>query len=281
MSTTVSLVGAGPGDPELLTLRALDRLRRADLILYDALLSATLLELAPRARRLYVGKRAGRHSMAQRTIARLMIRAARRGERVVRLKGGDPFVLGRGGEEMEALWAAGVPCEVVPGVTSAIAAPASVGIPLTHRDMASGFVVVSGHSVETARHVLDGIAPHSVTVVVLMGLARRAELVRVLRRSGWAASTPAAIVLGATTSAETSWIGSLADLPKADLAQLAPGAPGTLVIGEVVKLARRVQPARADNADLTRYTASMAVNDVGHALALRVDDRDPKQGGIR
>src|SRR6185312_8048039 len=129
----VSLVGAGPGDPELLTVRAVDRLRRADLVLYDALVEEEVMTLAPQAKRFYVGKRAGRHSIDQDGIHKLMVRAAQRGERVVRLKCGDPFVLGRGGEEALALEQAGVAYEVVPGLSSAIAAPALAGIPVTHR----------------------------------------------------------------------------------------------------------------------------------------------------
>ncbi|HET9314120.1 MAG TPA: uroporphyrinogen-III C-methyltransferase, partial [Vicinamibacteria bacterium] len=143
MSGFVWLVGAGPGDPDLLTRRAARVLGEADLVLYDALVSQAALELAPRAQRFPVGKRAGRPSVDQETIHRLMITAARRGRRVVRLKGGDPFVCGRGGEEALALRAAGVPFEVVPGISSAVAAPAAAGIPVTHRGLASAFVVVA------------------------------------------------------------------------------------------------------------------------------------------
>ena len=140
----VSLVGAGPGDPDLLTQKAVRRLAEADLVLFDALVSLAALDLAPQAQRFFVGKRARRKAIRQETIHHLMIRAARRGKRVVRLKCGDSFVLGRGAEEALALRAAGVPFEVVPGVTSAIAAPALAGIPVTHRGLASGFAVVSG-----------------------------------------------------------------------------------------------------------------------------------------
>ena len=140
----VSLVGAGPGDPGLLTRRAVQRLRHADLVLYDALVSREVLKIARRAQCFCVGKRAGRKAMRQETIHQLMIRAVRRGKRVVRLKGGDPFVLGRGGEEALALRAAGVAFEVVPGVTTAVAAPGLAGIPVTHRGLASAFLVVSG-----------------------------------------------------------------------------------------------------------------------------------------
>jgi uroporphyrin-III C-methyltransferase/precorrin-2 dehydrogenase/sirohydrochlorin ferrochelatase len=249
----VSIVGAGPGDPELLTVRAVDRLQRADLILYDALLSQTLLQLAPRARRLYVGKRAGRKSIAQATIERLLIRAARRGERVVRLKGGDPFVLGRGGEEALALAAAGVPFEVVPGISSSIAAASSAGIPVTHRGLTTGFVVVSGHSEQAYRDVLEGVRPSSATLVVLMGLRQRAALTELLLARGWPADTPTALILGATTGDAASWKGSLAELPQVDPQTLAADAPGTIVIGDVVRLAQALQqdrgPERANESD--------------------------------
>src|SRR5689334_22820862 len=141
----VSLVGAGPGDPELLTRKALYRLRRADLVLYDALVDERVVALARRAQRFFVGKRAGRHALSQQEIHAVMIRGAKRGRRVVRLKGGDPLVFGRGGEEAQALQLAGVPFEIVPGVTSAIAAPSAAGIPVTHRGVSAAFLVVSGH----------------------------------------------------------------------------------------------------------------------------------------
>ena len=143
MTGHVVIVGAGPGDPELLTVRAVRELEQAELVLYDALVSPEVLALAPNAQRFSVGKRAFRPSMRQETIHALMIRAARRGKRVVRLKGGDPFVFGRGGEEAEALSAAGIPFEIVPGVTTAVAVPAYAGIPLTHRDLASSFTVLT------------------------------------------------------------------------------------------------------------------------------------------
>src|SRR5215203_1588662 len=149
MTGRVSLVGAGPGDPELLTLKAVARLAEADLVLYDALLDMETLKFATHARRFFVGKRAGRAAIRQDAINRLMIREARRGQRIVRLKGGDPFVFGRGGEEALALAAAGVAFEVIPGVTSAVAAPAYAGVPVTHRRLASSFAVVTGHEDDT------------------------------------------------------------------------------------------------------------------------------------
>ena len=145
-------------------------------MLYDALIDDRILRYARRAQRFFVGKRAGRHAMAQSAIHALMIRAARRGRRVVRLKGGDPFVFGRGGEEALALQHAGVPYDVVPGVTSAIAAPASAGIPVTHRGVASAFLVVSGHEEEAFASAIAQLQPNGVTVVVLMGLGRSAAI---------------------------------------------------------------------------------------------------------
>src|SRR5512138_3832776 len=142
----VSLVGAGPGDPDLWTVRAARLVREADLVLYDALVDAVALRGLTDAPCFHVGKRAGRTSVKQETIHKLMVRAARHGKHVVRLKGGDPFVFGRGAEEAIALAEAGIPCEVVPGVTTAVAAAELVGIPVTHRGVASGFVVLAGHT---------------------------------------------------------------------------------------------------------------------------------------
>jgi len=222
MTGFVSLVGAGPGDPELLTLRALRRLRDADLVLNDALVQTDLLELAPKAQRFYVGKRAGRHSIDQDGIHRLLIRAAKRGQRVVRLKCGDPFVLGRGGEEALALEGAGIAYEIVPGVSSALAAPALAGIPVTHRGLASGFAVVSGHAEVAYTPILDGITPGSLTLVVLMGIRTRGAIAGRLIARGWAASTPAAIVYGASHPGSESWFGTLATLGEAPFATELP-----------------------------------------------------------
>ena len=234
MSGLVSLVGAGPGDPELLTVRALKRLREAHLVLNDALVPADLLALAPTAQRFYVGKRAGRHSIDQEGIHRLMIRAAQRGQRVVRLKCGDPFVLGRGGEEALALEAAGVAYEVVPGLSSAIAAPALAGIPVTHRGLASGFAVISGHAETAYAPILDGIAPGALTIVVLMGVKTRGAIAARLIAKGWVPSTPAAIIHGASQTDGFTWIGDLATIGDASFAT---ELPAVLVIGSVVSLA--------------------------------------------
>src|SRR5262245_47111099 len=234
MTGFVSLVGAGPGDPELLTLKAARRLAEADLVLYDALVSPEILELAGRAHRFPVGKRAGRASMEQDAIHRLMIRGAGRGKRVVRLKCGDPFVLGRGGEEALALLEAGVAFEVIPGLTAAVTAPALSGIPVTHRGLASGFVVVSGHADAAYRPILESLAPNAVTIVVLMGLASRRALSRLLISRGWNAGTPTAICLAAGTAHADTWIGTLDGLATAPV--VATEAPGTIVIGDVVSV---------------------------------------------
>ncbi len=243
----VSIVGAGPGDPALLTQKAVDRLRRADVVFYDALVPPAILALAPRAQRWPVGKRAGRHSVSQARLHQWLIAAARRGQRVVRLKGGDPFVLGRGGEEALALRMAGVPFEVVPGVTAAVAAPAAAGIPVTHRGLASGFLVVSGHDEAVFGPLVAAVPPASVTLVVLMGLRTRAALAARLVACGWNPRTPAAVVFDASTPRQQVWIGTLATLGRA-LPGPAPAAAGTIVIGPVVALARVI--AGASGAEL-------------------------------
>jgi uroporphyrin-III C-methyltransferase len=229
----VSLVGAGPGDPGLLTRRAIARLRAADLVLYDALIDDRILRYARRAQRFFVGKRAGRHAMAQSAIQTLMLRAARRGRRVVRLKGGDPFVFGRGGEEALALQHAGVPYDVVPGVSSAIAAPASAGIPVTHRGVASAFLVVSGHEEEAFASAIAQLQPNRVTVVVLMGLGRSAAIASRLIDRGWSRGTPAAIIVDGTMPQQQVWRGTL-DRLAADAVEIDGCGAGTIVIGDVV-----------------------------------------------
>nr|HEX4319064.1 uroporphyrinogen-III C-methyltransferase [Kofleriaceae bacterium] len=238
----VSLVGAGPGDPELLTVRAVARLRDADLVLYDALAPEQLLALAPRARRFYVGKRAGRHSITQDGIHGLMIRAARRGLRVVRLKCGDPFVLGRGGEEALALAAANIAYEVVPGLSSAIAAPALAGIPVTHRGVAPGFAVVSGHAEAAYAPIVDSLAPGAATLVVLMGLRARAAIASRLIARGWSPDTPAAILQESSQPTEQRWLGTLATLADAPLSL---DQAGIVVVGEVVRFASAAVSASA------------------------------------
>jgi uroporphyrin-III C-methyltransferase/precorrin-2 dehydrogenase/sirohydrochlorin ferrochelatase len=229
----VALVGAGPGDPELWTQRAVRYLDRADLVLYDALVDAGALRRFTDGQCFCVGKRAGRESVRQETIHRLMIRAARRGKRVVRLKGGDPFVFGRGAEEALALAMAGIPFEVVPGVSSAIAAPELAGIPVTHRGSASGFLVLSGHAADAFENGLKAVQPNAVSLVVLMGIGSRQALAEQLVARGWTAATPAAIICGASTAEEWIWTGTLAAL---GASEPPAGVAGVIVIGEVVSV---------------------------------------------
>jgi len=238
----VSLVGAGPGDFELWTIRALKRVEEADLVLYDALVDADALRRVTHAQCFCVGKRAGRASVKQETINRLMIRAAREGKRVVRLKGGDPFVFGRGGEETLALAHAGIPVEVVPGVTAAVSAPELAGIPVTHRGMASGFLVLTGQTGEGLNQALASVRPSGLTVVVMMGLAARDEMAHQFIGHGWSPETRAAIVCGASTSEEWVWTGPLAGLSEASPPD---GVAGVLVIGEVVSIGEALAAARA------------------------------------
>lgn len=253
----VSLVGAGPGDPDLLTLKAARRLRKADLVLYDALVSQEVLCLAAGAQRVLVGRRARKAGLTQDAVNRLMIRHARGGKHVVRLKAGDPFVLGRGGEEALALWAASVPFEIVPGVTAAVAAPALAGIPVTHRGLASGFAVVSGHAESAYRPILETIKPGSLTLVILMGLLSRQTLAHLLLERGWARETPAAILLAASCRQSSTWIGTLDELAQASV-ERSSDAPGTIVVGQVVSLASVIGLGLGENSNVEKREASRA-----------------------
>jgi uroporphyrin-III C-methyltransferase/precorrin-2 dehydrogenase/sirohydrochlorin ferrochelatase len=229
----VSLVGAGPGDPELLTRLASRRLAEADLVLYDALVSPAAVSLATRAQKILVGRRKGSETVGQEAINRTLVRAARRGRRVVRLKGGDPFVFGRGGEEALALADAGIHFEIVPGVSSALAAPALASIPVTHRGVSSAFLVTSGHDPDRFATLASDIAPGSVTLIVLMGTSQREHIMRALLDAGWSRFTPAAIIWNASQPTTSIWTDRLERLgavrPHGD-------GPGTIVIGNVVAL---------------------------------------------
>jgi uroporphyrin-III C-methyltransferase/precorrin-2 dehydrogenase/sirohydrochlorin ferrochelatase len=232
----VSLVGAGPGHPDYLTQKAVRRLREADLVLYDALVDPAVLALAERAEWVDVGKRAGRLQTSQAAIQQLLIEAGAKGRRVVRLKGGDPFVFGRGGEEALALQEAGIPFEIVPGVSSAIAAPALAGIPVTHRGVASAFVVVTTADKAVSTAVIEALPPGLVTVIAMMSMGSRASLAAQLLDRGWPADTPAALLLGAATPRQWTWRGALGALAACEPPAESAGAPGTIVVGAVASL---------------------------------------------
>jgi uroporphyrin-III C-methyltransferase len=230
---TVALVGAGPGDPGLLTLRGAELLRAAEVVVYDRLIATELLDLAPAgAERIDVGKGPGQSGL-QADINALLVDRGRSGRRVVRLKGGDPFVFGRGGEEAEALRRAGVEVEVVPGVTSAFAAPAAAGIPVTHRTVSTSVTVVTGHAGDPALPGVDWdlLARLEGTLVVLMGMAARDAIAGRLIAAGRDAATPVAVVHWGTTDRQEVVRTTLSGLPAVDLP-----APSAIVIGAVAGL---------------------------------------------
>ncbi len=238
----VWLVGAGPGDPELLTLKAHRILQAAQVLVYDRLISPAILDLVPAtARRLYVGKRKSNHSVPQADLNDLLTALAKEGLTVVRLKGGDPFVFGRGGEEMLACRAAGVPCEVVPGVSAALAASASAGAPLTHRGLAQAVTFVTGHAAPDegggfGEPDLDwaSLARANHTVVVYMGLSTAEVISARLIAAGRAPTTPVLVVENASQPSERRALATLASLPQAAKAF---DAPSILIIGETAALA--------------------------------------------
>jgi uroporphyrin-III C-methyltransferase len=233
---TVYLVGAGPGAPELITVRGLELIRTADVLVYDRLVSPALIaEAPPSAHRIFAGKATGYHSLPQEEINALLVEHARGGRNVVRLKGGDPFVFGRGGEEAEALADAGVPHEVVPGVSAAIAVPAYAGIPLTHRRLSSSFAVVTGHEAckPGAKVSWTRLATAVDTLVVLMGLTNLPRIAAALIAHGRTAETPAAVIGSGTTEQQRVVVGTLDDIAE-KAKSVSP--PAVIVVGEVVGL---------------------------------------------
>lgn len=237
----VALVGAGPGDPELLTLRAARLIREADVLVIDHLVGEGVLALArPGTERIYVGKESGHHTLPQEDINVLLVRLAREGRRVARLKGGDPYIFGRGGEEVEELVAAGIPFEVVPGITAACGVAAYAGIPLTHRDHAQSVVFATGHR-RHGESALDWTAlarPHQ-TAVIYMGVGQLAAHCAALIAHGRGADTPAALIENATTPRQRVLVSTLASLPERALeAGIKP--PALLIIGEVVGMAGKL-----------------------------------------
>jgi uroporphyrin-III C-methyltransferase len=238
----VWLVGAGPGDPELLTIKALKILQKADVVVHDGLVSDEILDLSPAAaRRISVAKRKSRHSYSQDEINRMLVAFALEGLTVVRLKGGDPFIFGRGGEELEACRAAGVACHIVPGITSALAAGANAGAPLTHRGSAQAVTFVTGHAREGREPDLDwaSLARPNQTVVIYMGLSQAAPIAARLMAAGRSAATPALIVENASRGDERRIVTTLSGL--ADAASALSG-PALLIVGEAMALAQASDP---------------------------------------
>ena len=235
----VYLVGAGPGDPELITLKGKRCLEAADVILFDELANHELLEFTDaKAELIYVGKKPGKHCADQREIEALLIRHARLGRTVVRLKGGDPFVFGRGGEEALALHAAGIAFEVVPGISSAIAAPAYAGIPLTHRAQASSFAVVTGHRVAGVDYDVNwhDLVRGVDTLVILMGLENIKAIMNALLVGGCAPERPVALIQSGTKHEQRTLVGTVMTI--AELAERCRlKSPATIVVGTVVELA--------------------------------------------
>ena len=251
----VALVGAGPGDPGLMTVRGLALLRAADAVVYDRLVTSALLDEAPStAERVYVGKRAGAHEVSQPEINAILVALARRGLRVVRLKGGDPFVFGRGGEEAAALAAAGIACEVVPGVSAALAAPAAAGIPVTHRGVAASLAVITGHEDPAkGQPTVDwgALAGAVDTLVVLMGTESLPSIARALIARGRPGDTPVALIHRGTTPEQVtllSTLDALAALP----GPVPPPPPVTAVIGDVVALRGPLGLARPEGEAVAR-----------------------------
>lgn len=240
-SGTVYLVGAGPGDPELLTVRAAKLLARADAVVYDHLVSTGILDLVRGdAELIYVGKQESLHTLPQQDINTLLVRLAQQGKNVVRLKGGDPFIFGRGGEEAEVLVAAGISFEIVPGITSASGASAYAGIPLTHRDYAQTCVITTGHLKDGSLHLAwDNLVQPRQTVVIYMGLGALAEISRQLIAHGQYASMPVAVIENGTTSHQRVQVGTLGDI--AGMVKAAGfKSPCLIIVGEVVTLREKL-----------------------------------------
>lgn len=237
----VTLVGAGPGDPELITLKAILAINKADVVLYDALIDKSLLNHAPdKAIKIFVGKRVGKHSCPQEETNRLCVEYALKYGHVVRLKGGDPFVFGRGSEEIDYIEAFGIPTEVVPGISSAVAVPASIGIPVTKRGVSESFWVITATTSygELSRDIVIA-AQSTATVVILMGTKKLPEIVKAYKETG-KADIPVAIIQNGTTKEEQFIAGTIQDITSKAL-QAGIAAPAIIVVGEVVKESYRLK----------------------------------------
>jgi uroporphyrin-III C-methyltransferase len=238
-SGTVYIVGAGPGDPELISLKGVKCLQKADVVIYDRLVNGDLLSYAPTwAELISMGKEPEGRQAVQQEVNSLMVECAAQGKTVVRLKGGDPFIFGRGGEECQMLAAAGIPFEVIPGISSAIAVPAYAGIPLTYRKMAQSFTVITGHTCGDQPCGIDWEdLPRSGTLVILMGIQNLAHIALRLVECGRADSTPVAVIQWGTTDAQAVVVGTLADISEQSVG-IRP--PAVIVVGEVVDLHQQI-----------------------------------------
>lgn len=234
-SGIITLIGAGPGDPDLITVAGLNVLKKAEIVFYDALIGEELLKnCSKKCQKIFVGKRAGKHSYAQTEINQQLFLAAKKFKRIVRLKGGDPFVFGRGYEEIQFLAKRGVQTKIIPGVTSAFAVPTLAGIPVTHREVASGVTVITGHPTKGGRLSLQKYTKAE-TLIILMGLTNLAQIGQKLIKSGRGKSTPVAVIANGSLPTQIVVTGTLEDIAKkAQEAKLKP--PAVIVIGKVVNL---------------------------------------------
>ncbi|MFQ6085616.1 MAG: uroporphyrinogen-III C-methyltransferase [Candidatus Bathyarchaeia archaeon] len=279
MKAKVYLVGAGPGDPALLSLKALETLKKANVVLYDRLVSNDVLKVAPSsAKKIFVGKEKGKHAMTQEEINKLLVREAESGKIVVRLKGGDPFLFGRGGEEGEQLSGFGIPFEVVPGVSTAIAAPAYAGIPITHRKHSSSVAIVTGHEDPAkgeAKVKWERLATAVDTIVVLMGVGKIQAIMEQLTKGGRNPDTPVAVIERGTTKGQRTVIGTIRDIAeKARKRGVKP--PATIAIGEVVRLRDKLNWFKASDPLEGKVIAVTRPRRLAHKLAKLIRDR----GGV-
>lgn len=246
----VLLVGAGPNDPELLTIKAYQALQKADVVVFDRLVGHEILDLIPEhCEQVYVGKRCGQPSLKQEEINQILIEQAEQGKQVVRLKGGDPFIFGRGGEEALALIAQGIQYDVIPGITAAIGCAASAKIPLTHRGVSRSVTLVTGHVMNGAFDSWTGLVGSGQTVVFYMGLEQAQSIQQGLRASGLSASTPIAIIGNGCSAKETTYITTLDELPMLAIS-LKGLTPALIVVGEVVVLREQLMVQLTENVNL-------------------------------
>ena len=236
MAGKVYLIGAGPGDPDLITVKALKALQSANVVMIDDLVNRELLQHAQNARVIEVGKRGGCKSTPQHFINRMMVALAEQGQTIARLKGGDPYLFGRGGEEVMALRTAGIPVEVIPGVTSGIAAPASIGVPVTHRELSHGVTFITGHTRDGESPDWRALVQGGTTLVIYMGMKRLGSITTELLAAGMAADTPAAAIHQGTLPQQRHVVSTVSMLPMA-VQQEGLTSPGIIVVGDVVRLA--------------------------------------------